>query len=121
MRTVRTILFLIAILVGIAAGLYYAWVVNPAPPSAGALPDLRQDYRTDYVLMVAETYQSEGDLTLAAARLSALGTEPPVRLVQQAILAASDLNYSLKDVQSLANLSQALLGQPVPQQRSPTP
>jgi hypothetical protein len=120
MRTVRIILFLIAILVGIAAGLYYAWVVNPGTPAAGALPSLRQDYRTDYVLMVAETYQAEGDLALAAARLSALGAEPPVRLVQQAILAASDLNYGVQDVQSLAKLSQALLAQPTAQ-RSPTP
>ena len=120
MRTVRTILFLLAILVGIAAGLYYAWVINPGTPTAVSLPDLRQDYRTDYVLMVAESYQADNNRALAATRLASLGPDSPARLADQAILSAKDLNYSVQDVQTLAKLAQALLSQPTVQ-GSPTP
>ncbi len=115
MRVVRLILFLLAILVGIAAGLYYGWVLNPTQPGASALPVLRQDYRTDYVLMVAETYQANSDLAMAVSRLAPLGPETPARLAQQAILTARELNYSNQDVESLARLSQALLTQPATQ------
>ena len=109
MRILRLIFFLLAILVGVAAGLYFGWVLSPPRPGQGSLTTLRQDYHTDYVLMVAETFQSEGDVGLAADRLSRLGTETPARLAQQAILAARDLNYSIQDVETLAKLSQALL------------
>ena len=109
MRIFRLIFFLIAIVAGIAAGLYFGWVLSPPRPGQGSLTTLRQDYRTDYVLMVAETFQSEGDVALAADRLSRLGTDTPARLAQQAILAARDLNYSIQDVETLAKLSQALL------------
>jgi hypothetical protein len=109
MRIFRLLLFLAAILVGIAAGLYFGWVLNPPKAGASSLSSLRQDYRTDYVLMVAEAYRSEGDVSHAAARLTTLGSETPARLAQQAILAARDLNYSNDDVEMLAQLSQALL------------
>ncbi len=109
MRIFRVVLFFIAILVGAAAGLYFAWNMNPVHPGESSLKALRQDYRTDYVLMVAEVYQSEGDVPKAMGRLAALGTETPARLTQQAILAAREMNYSSADVETLAKLSQALL------------
>ncbi len=111
MRKARILFFVFAILVGIAAGLYYAWVINPGKPAPVTLPNLRQDFRTDYVLMVAESYQADGDLALAKGRLAALGGDTPARVAQEAILAAGNLNYSVQDVQSLAKLAQALLSQ----------
>ncbi len=109
MRILRVFLFLIAILVGIAAGLYFAWNMNPPKPKESTLSGLREDFRTDYILMVAEIYQSEGDVPQAVKRLSGLGSESPARLTQQAILTARALNYSNADVETLAKLSQALL------------
>ncbi len=109
MRIFRLIFFLLAILAGIAAGLYFGWVLSPPKPGESALAELRQDYRTDYVLMVAEAFQSEGDVTLAMVRLSFLGAEAPARLAQEAILSARELNYSNDDVDMMAKLSQALL------------
>jgi hypothetical protein len=109
MRIVRVFLFVLAILVGIAAGLYFAWNMNPPGPKESSLSALREDYRTDYVLMVAEVYQSEGSIPLAITRLAGLGTDSPSRLTQQAILKARELNYSNADVETLARLSQAML------------
>jgi hypothetical protein len=109
MRKLRLVLFLLAILLGIAGGLYYGWSVNPQPSSAGALPALRSDFRTDTILMIAETFQADHDPALAVQRLSALGGDSPARLVQQAIITAGELGYSVKDVETLARLSQVLL------------
>lgn len=109
MRIFRLVFFLIAIFAGIAAGLYFGWVLSPPKPGESALAELRPDYRTDYALMVAEAFQSDGDVTLAMARLSFLGAETPARLAQEAILSARELNYSNDDVDMMAKLSQALL------------
>ena len=109
MRILRVGLFFVAILVGVAAGLYFAWNMNPVKPGASSLKELRQDFRTDYVLMVAEVFQADGNVPQAMSRLAVLGSETPARLTQQAILAARELNYSNTDVDTLAKLSQALL------------
>lgn len=108
MRTVRWILFGVAILAGIGIGLYYGWSVNPRQMEGGGLPLLRSDFRADYVLMVAEAYSAEKNLDLAARRLAPLG-ENPARQAQQAILTAGELGWSRGDVETLARLAQAFL------------
>ncbi|HSL45503.1 MAG TPA: hypothetical protein VK897_18860, partial [Anaerolineales bacterium] len=65
----RRIGFIIAILIGLAGGLYYGWVVNPVNYVDTTIDTLRPDYQTDYVLMVAEAYHANLDLDLAARRL----------------------------------------------------
>lgn len=108
MRARRIFFFLISIVVGAGIGLVIAWGVNPAPLRESPLSALRNDYRTDLILMVAEAFQSDGDLIAAAARLAPLGEDSPARAVQLAILAARDLGYSARDIEALAKLSQAL-------------
>ncbi len=104
----RMFFFLLSIVVGVGVGLVVAWGVRPAPPGESALPALRSDFRTDYILMVAEVFSQEGDLIAASTRLAALGEDSPARAVQLAILAARDLGYATRDVELLAKLSQAL-------------
>lgn len=107
MRSHRIFFFLLAILVGAGLGLYYGWVVNPAR-FVDTTPDtLRSDYQADFVLMVAEVYQADQDIEIAARRLALLG-DTPVRLVQQAIVTAEDLGYTLADIEQMAQLSRAL-------------
>ena len=49
----RWFLFFLSIALGLAAGLYYGWVINPVE-YVNTTPDtLRVDYQADYVLMVA--------------------------------------------------------------------
>jgi len=108
MRARRLFFFFLSIVVGAGIGLVIAWGVNPAPLRESPLSALRSDYRTDLILMVAETYQADGDLIAAAARLAPLGEESPARAVQLAILSARDLGYNARDIEMLAKLSQAL-------------
>ena len=108
MRRRRIVFFVLAILLGLGAGLFYAWMINP-PALGSTTPDtLRKDYKTDYVLMVAEVYQKEHDLGRADSRLAVLKSSSPLRVVQDAILDASDLGYSQTDMSTLAALAVAL-------------
>ena len=122
MRWVRLLWFLLSIAVGVALGLAYGWLVKPAGYGGTQPANLRADYKADYVLMVAEVYQKEGSQALAAHRLTELGSDSPIRIVQEAILTARQLQYSQRDMDSLANLAQAMQNwAPAPSQAGSTP
>jgi hypothetical protein len=104
----RRVWFIVAILAGIALGLVYGWVINPVQYVETSPNTLRADYKTDYILMVAEAYRAEGDLTLAVRRLAILGNMPPLDLVQQAIVFAGQSGFSPQDVDLMLKLSQGL-------------
>jgi hypothetical protein len=72
----RWIRFIVMIAIGVGIGLLYGWVIEPVRYVDTAPDSLRLDYKTDYVLMVAEAYQVEHDLNLAVQRLSLLGGAP---------------------------------------------
>jgi hypothetical protein len=93
----------IGLVLGLAAGLAYGWVLRPVELYDTAPGSLRQDYRTDYVLMVAEAYASDGDLPQALVRLAALGPQPPGQYVEQAMAYGTEQGFPAPD---LANLSQ---------------
>lgn len=106
----RWLLFLIAIAVGIAAGLTYGWVINPVEYVDTTPGSLREDYKADYVLMVAEAYAAEADLGLAARRLALLGDTPPVETVRQAMIYATRVQpgYAEADLDLMSRLASDL-------------
>jgi hypothetical protein len=100
--------FFIALAVGVAIGLVYGWKISPiqytdAPPGI-----LREDYRTDYVLMTAEAYQSEHNVETAARRLAILGSESPAQIVTSALSYATNNGFAESDVSLLQNLLSAM-------------
>ncbi len=119
----RRVWFILAIILGVAAGLGYGWMINPVKYVDTSPDTLRVDYKTDYVLMVAEAYHSDGNLALAAQRLAFLGNTAPLDLVQQAIVIANQADYSPGDVDLMIRLSQVLEtwipGTPVNSQGNP--
>jgi hypothetical protein len=100
--------FFIAILVGVALGLLYGWVFNPVEYVDTTPDSLREDYKADYVLMVAEIYQRERDPALAAARLMFLGEQNPLVVLQNTIDFAAQVGYSQTDLALLNLLNEAL-------------
>ncbi|UCF61533.1 MAG: hypothetical protein JSV37_02300, partial [Anaerolineaceae bacterium] len=68
----------VGLIIGLVVGLIYGWVLRPVEYVDTAPDTLREDYRTDYVLMVAEAYAGDGDLDLAQIRLATLGPQPPI-------------------------------------------
>lgn len=104
----RWVGFVLAIVIGIAAGLYYGWVLNPVKYVDTTPDSLGSDFKADYVLMVAETYRLDGDLQAAARRLAFLGDDAPVQIVQDNLLVADRLGYAASDLDLLAALGRAL-------------
>ena len=104
----RWIGFILAILVGIGLGLLYGWVINPVQYVNTSADSLRIDYKTDVVLMVAETYQADGDLAQAVRQLAFLGDQAPAQIVQQAVTYAGQSHYAETDLDRLVHLQQAL-------------
>ena len=105
----RWIRFLLVIIVGFAIGLLYGWVANPVQYVNTAPASLREDYKTDYILMVAEAYEGDNNLALAVRRLALLGGAPPEETVRKATLSATQLGYEQADLSLLQALRRELL------------
>lgn len=99
--------FILAILVGAVLGALYGWLLNPVEYVDTAPRSLQLDYKANYVLMVAEAFQADHDLALAADRLALLGSDPPVEIVQKALLSAEP-HYSDSDISQMRALRDAL-------------
>ena len=100
----RWMRFFLAIVLGAAGGLFYGWVVNPVEYIDTTPDTLRIDYKSDYILMVAEAYNADKELALAARRLGLLGDTAPVEMVREAVLFAEREGYTDADVALMRQL-----------------
>lgn len=107
-RTCRILFFLVAILAGFLVGILIGWEVLPVQYTHTGPHSLRVDFKTDYVLMVAERFQAEGDLALAVAHLSYLDETPPLTLVNEAVAFAELNEYAEKDLVLMRDLASAI-------------
>lgn len=108
MKRFRLIGFVIAILLGLTAGLLYGWMINPTVVKNTTLDSLRSDYQADYVLMVAENFSIEQDIQAAIALLKHVSPADPTRSVKEALIIGQQMNYSTHEMQALAALEIAL-------------
>jgi hypothetical protein len=108
MSAQRWFLFVLSIAVGVGLGLYYGWVISPVQYVDTTPSTLRADFKADYTLMVAETFQSEQNVEQAARRLASLGSQPPAQIAAQALTFAQNNRYSATDIGLLQNLIAAL-------------
>jgi hypothetical protein len=108
MKNRRRIGFLLAILVGLAIGLIFGWVINPPAAQNTRLSGLRSDYQADYVLMVAEKYASDQDAVAARESLKKISPSDPLESIQQALVLAQQLNYSEQELQTITVLQSGL-------------
>lgn len=99
---------IVLIIIGIALGLLYGWIINPVKFVDTTPASLRVDYRTDYILMVAEAYRGDQNIELAVRRLAIFGSESPASLAADAIQAGRQSNYSEDDISLLQALTRAM-------------
>jgi hypothetical protein len=104
----RWMLFLIVVLLGGALGLVYGWVVNPVEFIDTTPDSLREDFKADYVLMVAESYRANEDVALAARRLALLGGPNLTATVSEAMVFGGQAGYADDDLALLAQLASDL-------------
>lgn len=104
----RLVPLIVGFVSGVLIAVVYGWLVRPVEYIDTSPDSLRIDFRTDYVLMVAESYSADQDLTLAQVRLAALGPQASDTYVTQAIDYALEQSFSQADLQRLNTLAVAL-------------
>ncbi|MGQ9467176.1 MAG: hypothetical protein ACUVXE_02745 [Anaerolineae bacterium] len=102
------LLGLVGLALGIALGLLIGWVLWPVQYTNTAPAQLRQDYRNDYVLMVAAAYQVEGNAGAALERLARLDPEQPTRPLVELTETLIAQNGRPGDISMLVQLAEAL-------------
>lgn len=115
----RYIWFLIMIIIGAGIGLYYSWFIKPPEFVDAVFPNLRMDYKTDYVLMVAEIYDQDHNRLEAVHRLDDLLYQNELRedFMENVIENARHLGYDPVDLRKMENLYKSVTGQ----NATPTP
>lgn len=63
----------LGVIVGIVLGLVYAWAINPVEYVDGAIYQLRDDLKVDYLRMTIDSYALNQDAALAERRYERLG------------------------------------------------
>jgi hypothetical protein len=111
---------LTGVVIGIAMGLFYAWVISPvryinAPPYA-----LRQDYKDEYRALVAAAYLYSNDLARAQQRLAKLNDDESAQSVTMKAQQALADGYPDEEVRALGILAMALGQGVTPQAPSAT-
>jgi hypothetical protein len=105
----RWIFFTLAILTGIVIGLFYGWVLQPVQYTDTSLKNLGIEYKTDYVLMVAEAYHFDYDSIAAVNRLTRLDSGEILDVIHQAILYAEEAGYNNRDLELMRALQTATI------------
>ncbi len=70
---------LTGLIIGLALGLLYAWVLQPVEHVDTYPASMKDEYQDAYRGLVAAAFVADGDLGRAEARLAVLGDEDPVR------------------------------------------
>lgn len=105
MKSRRFVFFFLAILVGAAAGLAFGWLLMPPKaPSDAAVTSLRADFKTDLVLMTAESFRATGDGVAALQALAQVEEGDPLTLLGNSIQYARAAGYSEADLELMSTL-----------------
>jgi hypothetical protein len=108
MRPTRWLIVFVALLLGIAAGLAYGWIIDPVDFYDLTPDTLRADYKADYVLMTAEAYHVDQDAGLAARRLAVFGSQTPVSIASSGLQYAQSNGFSDADIALMKELVTAM-------------
>ncbi len=113
MSRLRWLFFALFIVIGFGLGLFYGWVLSPVQYVDTTTANLRTDFRTDYTLMVAETFQRDHSTENAARHLALLGSQSPAQMTSDALSYARQNKFDPDDITLLQNFYAALIaGQP---------
>ena len=109
---------LVTLALGLAAGLGYAWGVNPVSYTDTSPASLRDDFRADYLTLVASAYDATGDLPRARARLALFAYADPSPLLAALAQQRLGQGWPEAEARALARLSADLQAQAPPASES---
>jgi hypothetical protein len=100
--------FLLGLIAGLAAGLVYAWVLDPPPLSTTTPAALNQHDKELYTVLVAAAYAQDKDIERAIERLNRLDNPDVEKMVVDLAEAYINSNRDVRDVRALAQLADSL-------------
>jgi hypothetical protein len=106
---------LVGLALGAAAGLAYAWVINPVRYRDTAPLSLAPEHKDTYRLLIAASYGANGNLERARARLALLEDPDPVRALAAQAQQAVAVGGLSTQARQLAGLAAALSQNPAPE------
>lgn len=128
-RNISTLYIVLALLFGFGIGLVYSWFISPVTYVDANPAILQADFKNQYRIVIAFSYQATQDLERAKARLSLLGDADPIGALSaqaQQMLAAGEpfekaqpLAQLAKDLQ-LGYVSNPVTATPFPTFNTPT-
>ena len=98
----------IGLATGAVAGITIGWWLWPVAYTNTSPAALRDDYRDEYVLMIATAYEVEGDPEEARQRLAVLDRETPTAPVVELADRLGERGGSQEDITRLTRLASAL-------------
>jgi hypothetical protein len=104
-----TLLFL-GLVLGLAGGLFYAWLINPIVYINARPAQMSEEYQEEYIFLISQSYAYTGDWELAVQRLDDL--DAPDLPQRVALLFERYLRQGApaESVRNLANLTRRLGG-----------
>jgi len=99
---------IIGLVIGLALGLVYTWVIAPVELVNTRPALLRSDYRSDWVRLVALSYVADGDMERARARLDGLKHEDVTSAIQALIEERAAAGRPANILRSLTTLAKTL-------------
>jgi hypothetical protein len=107
-RVSATSLLLLGLVIGLAGGLYYAWIVAPVVYFDASPARFSQPYKEEYIYLVSQSFAVEGDWTRAQQRLAALDDPDVGQVVATLLEAYLREQKPAEDIENLAQLAQRL-------------
>jgi hypothetical protein len=108
MKRAAPIALLLALAVGVAGGLAYAWALDPIESYESSPDALRLKDKYVYLALIGDLYAKEDDLALAESRLAALGIEAEGQVLASLLSDYLDAGGRPEDGRNLARLAETL-------------
>lgn len=108
MKINRWLFVVLAFVTGIGAGFAYGWIIDPVDFFDLTPDTLREDFKADYVLMVAEAYHSQRDPGISARQLAIFGSQSPTSIASQGLTYARANQFAESDLALIQELVTAL-------------
>jgi hypothetical protein len=112
---------LTGLVLGILAGLLYAWLISPVQYTNTAPASLRGDFKDQYRTLIAVAYLSNTDFARAKARLELLEDPDVVSALSLQAQLARQQGRPESEISALTALALALSGSPIAPTAPPSP
>jgi hypothetical protein len=105
---------LLGLVIGLAIGLYYSWVINPVEFVETSPGSMRDDFKADYLALIASAYAYSGDLARAEARIAIFQELNPALTFSQLAQKRLAMGRPQSETRAIALMAAALGDRPTP-------